>query len=70
MDAGNGTLLLQSADGTFQYIPNRQHGFWAQHEVRELNTIKLADGRICILTANNKGPVELHTMLKVQRSVQ
>ncbi len=63
MDAGNGTLLIQNNDGTFQYVPNTVHGFWAQKEVRELKEIKMADGKKAILTANNKGPIEIHIML-------
>lgn len=65
MDAGNGTLLLQQADGTFTFVDNRDHGFWAQHEVRELKSIRLADGREAILTGNNRGPIEVSTCLKV-----
>jgi hypothetical protein len=42
MDAGNGTLLLQNEDGSFRYVPNTEHGFWAQDEVRELKEIELA----------------------------
>lgn len=60
LDAGNGVLLIQNADKSFTYIPNMLHGFWAQDEVRELRTISLADGRKVILTANNKGPVQVH----------
>ncbi|MEO6130951.1 MAG: FG-GAP-like repeat-containing protein, partial [Saprospiraceae bacterium] len=62
LDAGNGTVLLQNADGTFNYIPNTEHGFWAQKEVRELKTIHLADGSMAILTGNNQGPLEIHTI--------
>jgi hypothetical protein len=64
IDAGNGTLLLQQADGSFAFIPNTEHGFWAQKEVRELKTISLADGNRAILTGNNKGPVEIHLISK------
>jgi hypothetical protein len=63
MDAGNGTLLLQNADGSFRYVPNTEHGFWAQNEVRELREIQLANGERAILTANNKGPIQIHTIL-------
>ena len=59
IDAGNGTLLIQQADGSFQYVVNRDHGFWAQKEVRELDLIRLANGQEAILTGNNRGPVEL-----------
>ncbi len=68
MDAGNGTLLLQNADGTFQYIPNTEHGFWAQDEVRELKTITMADGKLAIVTGNNKGPVQIHEILKTMKN--
>jgi hypothetical protein len=65
MDAGNGTLLLQQADGTFEFVENRDHGFWAQREVRELKSIRLADGHEAILTGNNRGPIEVSTCIKV-----
>ncbi len=60
MDAGNGTLLEQNTDGTFHYVPNEEHGFWAQGDVRELKSITLASGQHAILTGNNKGPVQIH----------
>ncbi len=60
MDAGNGTLLIQNADGTFQYVSNSEHGFWAQDEVRELKTVTFANGTRAILTGNNKGPIQVH----------
>ncbi len=63
IDAGNGTLVLQQADGSFQYVPNRSHGFWAQKEVRELDLIRLGTGKEAILTGNNRGPVELTLIL-------
>ena len=59
-DAGNGTLLLQNADGTFRFIPNTVHGFWAQQEARKLRSITLADGRRAVLTGNNQGPLQMH----------
>jgi hypothetical protein len=58
-DAGNGTLLLQNDDGTFRYIPNTVHGFWAQQEARELCSIMLADGRRAIVTGNNQEPLQM-----------
>jgi hypothetical protein len=63
MDAGNGTLLLQKGDGSFRFVPNIEHGFWAQNEVRELKEIQLANGERAILTANNKGPIQIHSIL-------
>jgi hypothetical protein len=64
MDAGNGTLLLQQGDGSFAYRLNRDHGFWAQGEVRELKLIHLADGKEAILTGNNRGPIEVNMIVK------
>lgn len=64
MDAGNGTLLLQQADGSFTYVNNREHGFWAQKEVRELKSVQLANGQEGILVANNRGPLELYSIRK------
>ena len=70
MDAGNGTLLLQNEDGSFRFVPNVEHGFWAQGEVRELKEIELAEGKRAILTANNRGPVEIHTFTKASNHEQ
>ncbi len=66
LDAGNGTLLIQQPDGTFRFEENRTHGFWAQKEVRKMAFIQMAGGRQAILTANNRGPVEIHML---QRSL-
>jgi hypothetical protein len=62
MDAGNGTLLLQQEDGSFRFILNREHGFWAQREAREIEMITLSDGRRAIVTGNNQGPVEVYVL--------
>jgi hypothetical protein len=59
MDAGNGTLLLQNEDGTFTFVNNREHGFWAKKEVRELELIHTAGGKEAVLTGNNRGPLEV-----------
>ncbi len=59
-DAGNGTLLLQNDDGTFRFIPNTAHGFWAQEEARELRSITLANGGNAVITGNNQGQLQMH----------
>ena len=69
-DAGNGTLLLQNADGTFRFIPNAEHGFWAQQEARELRSITLANGQRAIITGNNQGPLQLHIYTNSKQGVQ
>ena len=62
MDAGTGTLLVQKADGSFEYVPNKDHGFWAQGEVRELKSIKLSSGQDAVLTGNNQGIIDLNVL--------
>jgi len=64
MDAGNGTLLLQHADGSFTYAHNVDHGFWATGEVRELKRIRMADGKEAVLTGNNRGPLQIYLTVK------
>lgn len=63
LDAGNGTLLLQNADGSFYFEENRNHGFWASGEVRELKLIKRANGKSAVLVGNNNGPIQICTVL-------
>lgn len=70
MDAGNGTLLIQQNDGSFQFVPNRDHGFWAQDEVRELKLFTLANGSKAVLTGNNKGPIQMHIISQTEKSLQ
>ncbi|HSF89878.1 MAG TPA: hypothetical protein VLA46_10705, partial [Saprospiraceae bacterium] len=70
LDAGIGTLLLQQADGTFEYVSNTEHGFWAQGEVRDMKQIKLATGLDAVLTGNNNGSLELNLINRTQRVVQ
>ena len=70
IDAGNGTLLIQLQDGSFEYSPNYLHGFWAQDEVRELEQVALANGNKAILTGNNKGPIEIHILSRSDRQLQ
>ncbi len=64
LDSGNGSLLLQKADGNFAFIENTAHGFWAPDEVRELVLLKMADGKEAVLTGNNEGPIQIHTFSK------
>ncbi len=70
MDAGNGDLLLQQADGSFAFVENIIHGFWAQGEVRELKPIRLAGGKQAILTGNNNGPIQVNTWVPSAQPVQ
>ena len=60
MDAGIGTLLLQQSNGTFAYALNREHGFWASGEVRDLKLLQTQRGQTAVITANNRGPLNVH----------
>ena len=57
-DAGNGTLLLGQGNGSFEFLPNKQSGFWAVREARDLAKVKLADGKTLFLIANNDDVLE------------
>ncbi|MEK7258025.1 MAG: VCBS repeat-containing protein, partial [Bacteroidota bacterium] len=57
-DAGNGCLLLGDGKGGFAFQPNRETGFWAVREARDLAEVKLANGRTLILVANNNDVLE------------
>ena len=57
-DAGNGTLLLGQGSGEFRFLPNRESGFWATREARDLAKVKLANGKTLFLVANNNDILE------------
>ncbi|MBC6996003.1 VCBS repeat-containing protein [Neolewinella lacunae] len=58
-DAGNGVLLLNAGDGKWTTLPNREHGFWASLDARNLQSIPLSDGRTGWVVVNNAGPAAL-----------
>lgn len=49
---------------------NRDHGFFGKDEVHELHLITLRDNEKAILTANNKGPVQLHILMNPSQHEQ
>ena len=57
-DAGNGTLLLGEGSGQFNVVPNKESGFWATREARDLAKVKLANGKTLFLIANNNDILE------------
>jgi hypothetical protein len=59
-DAGNGLLLAGDGKGVFQPVPNRQSGFWATREARDLKKLKLANGKTLFLIANNNDLLEAY----------
>lgn len=57
-DAANGLLLTGDGKGNFKPVPNRISGFWATKEARDMATLKLANGRMLFLVANNNDVVQ------------
>lgn len=58
-DAGNGALLLGDGKGGFQFVQNRDSGFWAMREARHIALIKMAGGKQGIIVANNNSAPQL-----------
>lgn len=52
-DAFNGLLLLGDGKGGFAATLNRDNGFWAMLEARDLERIPLANGKEIFIVANN-----------------
>ncbi|MCB0522006.1 MAG: VCBS repeat-containing protein [Lewinellaceae bacterium] len=59
-DAGNGVLILGDGKGNFKTMPNRDSGFWATKEARDLEKVKLANGKTLFLIANNNDVIETY----------
>ena len=57
-DASNGTLLIGDGKGNFEFVPNRENGFWANQEARDIAKVNLANGKQLYLVANNDGVVQ------------
>ncbi|MBK9012679.1 MAG: VCBS repeat-containing protein [Saprospiraceae bacterium] len=52
-DASSGTVLLGDGKGGFVELANRQSGFWACKEARDMAVLNLANGKKLYLVANN-----------------
>jgi hypothetical protein len=57
-DAGQGVFLMGDGDGSFRPASSAQTGFLASGDVKNLATLKLADGRKVILVGNNSSQVQ------------
>lgn len=60
-DAGNGVLLTGNGKGEFTYMENRQHGFWATGEVRDLALLRRPGNKNIVVVANHNGPLQFFT---------
>jgi enediyne biosynthesis protein E4 len=63
-DAGKGILLLGNGKGDFKAKSCHQTGFRADKDVRQLAKIRLNNGKIGILVANNQAGLECYTIRK------
>ncbi len=58
LDAGNGCLLRGDGRGHFSFIENRETGFWAQREVRDMAVLNGPAGRRRVVAANNRSGLQ------------
>ena len=66
-DAGNGLLLLGETGGTFSPLTGAQSGFEAGLHAKDLEHLRLADGRSLFLVANNNGPLQGYATRKTMQ---
>lgn len=59
-DAANGTLLFGKGNGNFDFLRNANSGFWASKEARDIEVIKLKNGKKLYLIANNNEALETY----------
>ena len=57
-DASNGTILLGDGKGNFKAVQNRENGFWANEQARDIVHLKLANGKTVFLIGNNNGKLQ------------
>jgi hypothetical protein len=60
--ASKGALLINAGSGTFEWEPNREHGLWADGEVRRVRIVRSAGGKQFVITANNNEPCGVFRM--------
>ena len=52
-DAGIGSFLKGDNTGNFQFIPNREHGFFASNDVRNMAIVNTNQGKVVLVVNNN-----------------
>jgi len=57
-DAGNGVVLLGQGNGEFTPVNELESGLWAGKNARDLEVLRLADGRLLFLVANNNDTIQ------------
>ncbi len=56
-DASQGILLTGAATGKWRYVPNQQHGLWAEGDVRDIVSIPVSSVKTIILAGINNGKI-------------
>ena len=64
LDAGNGVLLKGDGHGHFSFIENRNSGFWAQKEVRDMAILTGPGKKRRIVVANNQAAPQIFEVKK------
>ncbi|MBW3470051.1 VCBS repeat-containing protein [Arthrospiribacter ruber] len=52
-DGSYGELLLGNGDGTFEYVPNREHGLQLHGDIRDLHLVRKKDQTLLMVVKNN-----------------
>ncbi|TVP46935.1 MAG: hypothetical protein EA341_13275, partial [Mongoliibacter sp.] len=52
-DASYGEVLIGNGDGTFEYLPNREHGLQLHGDIRDLHLVKKGDDKLLMVVKNN-----------------
>lgn len=63
-DAGVGVTLIQEEGGSFKYLMPYESGFYVHADTREIERIKLANGKVGFLVSVNQGTIKLFTYSK------
>jgi hypothetical protein len=59
-DSGNGCVLLNNGNGSFNWYNNLLSGFWASMEARDLVILQNPQNQPFIIVSNNDGPLQIY----------
>ncbi|RYZ58991.1 MAG: hypothetical protein EOO14_08980, partial [Chitinophagaceae bacterium] len=57
LDASYGDVLLNTGDGTFSWIPNRQAGISIRGAIKDIKLLQQATGKGFLFLQNNEKPL-------------
>ncbi|MCB0518318.1 MAG: VCBS repeat-containing protein [Lewinellaceae bacterium] len=55
MDAGDGWIIIGNKGRQLKVLPNRETGFWASREARQVEVVKQGSGYLLVVANNNDG---------------